>query len=246
MFERNKLKVILTLISQSIPIPKPTEMIKIRCKKEICISVILIFFVVAGFSQTNLMPVAHYVFPEFTKGIVLMKNGNVNEAVLNYNSLTEEMIFETRGTKLALSQIETIDTVFIGTRKFIPRDNAFLEVLLKSKYSLYVAHKCKLKDPGKPSGYGTTSQTSAITTYSKFFTNGKVYDMKLPEGYDTQPSVEYWLDKDGKLNKFISIRQLSKLFANKQSEFKAYLKKHDVDYDNQTNVVELVRYLQEN
>lgn len=219
---------------------------KSRLKREIYISVILIFKAVAIFSQTNLMPVAHYVFPEFRKGVVLMKNGNENEAVLNYNSITEEMIFETRGTKLALVEVESIDTVYIGVRKFIPKDNAFLEVLLKSKYSLYVAYNCKLKDPGKPSGYGTTSQTSAITTYSKFFTNGRVYDMKLPEGYETQSSIEYWLDKDGKLEKFISIRQLSKLFDEKQSEFKAYLKKNDVDYDNQTSVVDLIRYLQEN
>lgn len=211
-----------------------------------CISAVFIFSAMVGFSQTNLMPVSHYVFPEFAKGIVLMKNGSEKEAVLNYNSLTEEMIFETRGTKLALAQLETIDTVFIGNQKFIPKDNFFIELVLKSKYSLYVAYKCKLKDPGKPSGYGTTSQTSAITSYSKFFTNGKVYDMRLPEGYDTQSSIEYWLDKDGKLNKFISIRQLSKLFDEKENVFKAYIKKHDVDYDNQSSVVELIRYLQDN
>jgi len=204
------------------------------------------FSAVAGFSQTNLMPVTHYVFPEFTKGIVLMKNGNENEAILNYNSLTEEMIFETRGTKLALGQLETIDTVFIGNRKFIPKDNTFLELVLKSKYSLYAAHKCKMIDPGKPAGYGGTSQTSAITTYSKYFSNGRVYDMALPEGFDTQASIEYWLEKDGKLNKFISIRQLSKLFDEKESVFKAYLKKHDVEYDDEKSIVELIKYLQVN
>jgi hypothetical protein len=219
---------------------------KIRCKNEMYISIVLIFCALAGFSQTNLMSVAHYVFPEFTKGIVLMKNGNENEAILNYNSLTEEMIFETRGTKLALGQLETIDTVFIGGRKFIPKDNTFLEMVLKSKYSLYAAHKCKMVDPGKPAGYGGTSQTSAITTYSKYFSNGRVYDMSLPEGFDTQASIEYWLEKDGKLNKFISIRQLSKLFDEKESAFKAYLKKHEVDYDDQKSIVELIRHLQVN
>jgi len=221
-------------------------MIKIRWKKEMYFSVVLNFCAAVGFSQTNLMPVTHYVFPEFTKGIVLMKNGNENEAIFNYNSLTEEMIFDNRGTKLALGQLEMIDTVFIGFRKFIPKDNSFIELVLKAKYSLYVAYKCKLNDPGKPAGYGTTSQTSAITSYSKFFTNGMVYDMKLPEGYGTQPFIEYWLYKDGKLNKFISIRQLSKLFDEHESVFKAYIKKHDVNYENQSSVVELIRSLQNN
>ena len=221
-------------------------MIKIRCKQEMYLSLVLILFAVTGFSQTNLMPVTHYVFPEFKKGIVLMKNGSENEAILNYNSLTEEMIFETRGTKLALGQLETIDTVFIGDRKFVPKDNMFLELVLKSKYSLYVAYKCKMIDPGKPAGYGGTSQTSAISTYSKFFSGGRVYDMKLPEGYDTQSSIEYWLDKDGKLNKFISMRQLSKLFDEKESLYKSYVKKHDVNYDDQNSIIELLKFLQAN
>jgi hypothetical protein len=221
-------------------------MIKIPYQKQLYAFVILMLLDIAGYTQTNLMPVTHYVFPEFTKGIVLMKDGTENEASLNYNSLTSEMIFDTRGTKLALSQLETIDTVFIGNRKFVPKENSFIELLFKSKYSLFVEYKSKMKDPGKPAGYGTTSQTSAITTYSKYFSNGRVYDMQLPEGFETQASVVYWLDKDGKMDKFLSIHQLSKMFKEKENVFKSFTKKNDVDYDDQKSIIELIRYMDAN
>ncbi len=221
-------------------------MVKFRLPKGLFLQIFLCFNILIGFAQRNPIEVTHYVFPEFTKGIVLMKTGIRNESLLNYNSLTKEMIFLKNTTKLALGQLETIDTVYILNRKFIPQHDHFIELIYKSKYSLFVDHKCKLKDPGKPAGYGGTSQTSAISTYSTFFSGGRAYEMKLPEGYETQSSVEYWLDKDGKMNKFLSIRQLSKLFDEKESLFKAYTKKNDVDYDNQNSIVELLKYLQAN
>jgi len=225
---------------------KEIEMQKFLFWKEINLIQIFFLVVIAGYSQTNLMPVSHYVFPKFEKGIVLMKDGQRIENLLNYNSLTEEMIFDSKGIKLAISQPENIDTVFIGLRKFVPRGNAFFEVLLKSESILYAEYKSKMVDPGKPAGYGGSSQTSAITTYSKYYANGRVYEMHLPEGFETQSSLVYWLEKNGNVNKFLNIRQLSKLFEDKADIFKAYTRKNVVDYDDQNSIIDLVRFMDAN
>ena len=157
-----------------------------------------------------------------------MKTGVKNEPLLNFNSLTEEMIFENKGTKLAISNIEQIDTIYINGRKFFPLNGKFLELILHSKYDLYAEHKCSIKDPGKPAAYGGSSQTSATTTYSTFFSGSQVYDLKLPESYETKAYTFYWLKKNGELIKFVSLRQLSKVFGEKSIQFKKYTKEHDV------------------
>ncbi|MCK7537431.1 MAG: hypothetical protein MZV63_43990 [Marinilabiliales bacterium] len=46
----------------------------------------------------------HYIFPEFTPGTILMKSGRQYEASLNYSTLSEEMIFEDQGKKLAIGK----------------------------------------------------------------------------------------------------------------------------------------------
>lgn len=199
-----------------------------------------------SFGQAKVIELTHYLFPEFTKGVVLMKNGMKNETSLNYNSLTEEMIFETNGTKLAVSQLDKIDTIFIKNQKFVPINNKFLEIVYQSKYTLFAEHKCSIKDPGKPSGYGGTSQTSATSTYSSYFSGGQVYELKLPEGYQTKPFVDYWLRKDGQINKFLSLRQLSKFFSDKEDLFKVFVKKQDVKYDDTASLVELIKFLEAN
>ncbi len=207
---------------------------------------LLIFcsFIVIGRAQINAVEVSHYLFPEFTKGIVLMKTGVKNEAFLNYNSLTEEMIFDDHGKKLAMTQLDQVDTVNIDSHKFFILNNKFVELIYNSKYALYAEHRCSLKDPGKPAAYGGTSQTSATTSYSSYLSGGQVYELKLPEGIETKPFIDYWIRKDGKVTKFLSVRQLIKLFEDREEMVKAYIKKNDVKYDNQKSIIDLIRYLE--
>jgi hypothetical protein len=198
------------------------------------------------FAQAKGTELTHYLFPEFTKGVVLMKTGVKNEVLLNYNSLTEEMIFENKGIKLAVGQLEQIDTAYISGRKFIPWNNKFIELIYHSKFDLYAEHKCNVVDPGKPAGYGGSSQTSATTTYSTFFSGSQAYELKLPESYETKSFTFYWLKNEDGLNKFVSIRQLIKLFGEKEELLKKYVKKHDVKYDNQESIVGLIKYIEMN
>ena len=198
-----------------------------------------------GYAQSQKGEVAHYLFPAFTRGTVLMKSGVKNETMLNYNSLTEEMIFEQQGKKLAIGQLEQVDTVYVAGRKFFLLQNKFVEIIYHAKYDLYAEHKCNLKDPGKPAAYGGTSQTSSTTSYSSYSANGQMYELKLPEGFETNPYLIYWLKKDGKLSKFLSVRQLSKLFEEQSVLFKKYIKENKVSENDPASVVVLIKYLEE-
>lgn len=73
-----------------------------------------------------------------------------------------------------------------------------------------------------------------------------VYELKLPDGYVVKPHIYYWLKRNGELNKFINMRQLMKLYDDKGNLFKAYVKKHDVKYDNQESIIQLIKYLETN
>jgi hypothetical protein len=214
--------------------------------KQIYVLLILSLLVSVANSQEQKVAETHYLFPEFTKGVILMKTGLKNEALLNYNSLTEEMIFDNKGVKLAFGQLGQVDTVFILKRKFIPVNGKFMELILHSSTDLYAEHKCKLLDPGTPAGYGATSQTSATVTYSKLLIGVQAYDLKLPESIETDPYVVFWIKKNGELIKFSSLNQLSKIFDDKSTEYKKYTKEHRVSFNNQQSLIDLVRFLGSN
>ena len=236
-------------------------------KQIICVLISCIIGV-SAYAQPEKVELTHYLFPDFTEGIVLMKTGSRSKALLNYNALTEEMVFENNGQKRAIAEHEVsqIDTVFIKDRKFIVLNGKFVECLYQSGWDLYAEYKCRVREPGKASGYGTTSETAAVESYSSLHYGGKVYDLKLPD-YEVDPYFNYLLRRNGEISKFVSMKQLKKLYQDKKDIFvavasspklalrhpllrpflfKEYLKDHNVDYDNKQDIIQLINYLESN
>lgn len=211
----------------------------------------ILLFIMAGmsyqvtFAQVRSTELTHYIFPEFVDGVVLMKNGRKNEASINYNSLSEEMIFEKNGIKLAFGKAETelVDTIFMEDRKFVTLNNKFVELLYQSKSNLYAEYRCKIQAPGKSVGFGGTSETAAVDNYSTIQGNA-LYELELPEGYKSNPYIIYWLKKDGELKELINMRKLMNLYGEKKDLFKAYVNKHNVKFEEPQDIQGLVKYLE--
>jgi hypothetical protein len=115
-----------------------------------------------------------------------------------------------------------------------------------NKYDLYAGHKGSIVDPGKPSAYGGSSQTSSVDTYATFLSNGQAYNLKLPEGVETKASTDYWLKKNGKTELFVNLRQLAKLFDDKSDSFKKYVKENKVKYENEESLIGLIKFMEQN
>ena len=213
-------------------------------KQIICVLISCVTGISAYAQQERTEP-GHYLFPEFTSGVVLMKTGNRTSALLNYNSLTEEMVFDNNGQKRAIAENEMmqIDTVFIGDRKFIVLNGKFVECLHQAGWDLYAEYKCRVREPGKAAGYGTTSETAAVESYSSLHYGGKVYDLKLPD-YEVDPYFNYLLNRNGEISKFVNMKQLKNIYKDRKDMFKEYTKGHKVDYDNKQSIIQLIDYLE--
>lgn len=192
---------------------------------------------------------SHYLFPDFQPGVVLLKNGVRNNAKLNYNAASEEMVFDENGKTLAIGDavLPQIDTVFVADEKFIRINNKFVRILIdKPEIDLFVEHKCRLIPPGKPAAYGGTSQTSSTTSYSSILSDGRVYDLKLPDDYKIIPYNVFWLNRNGKLQSFSNLGQLKKIYRDKKKLVGDYLKKNEVKLANEKSVEKAITYLENN
>ena len=189
----------------------------------------------------------HYVFPEFTEGIVLMKDGTKQVEELNYNALSENFAFKKDENILALSKsvINKIDTIYIANSKFIRKDNVFLELLLKSDVELYLEYKCNLESSTEASsGYGGTSQTTSGRTVSSIENRGNLYDLELPEMYKVKPYKQYWINKDSTITVMKSLSQLKKRYKDQKKDIKTYKKSNNIDFNMPQSVVKLIEHLE--
>jgi hypothetical protein len=181
----------------------------------------------------------HYVLSAFIIGSVKMKDGQTENAVMNYNQLTEEMIFEKDGILLALDSIMKIDTVSIDSRLFIPHEKVFYEVLVKGKVSLYKQHKCNLLATGNPSGYGGVTETGASRNISSI-KGYRSFKLHLPRDYYITEASQFWLSNNGVFYKANTVSQISKALPEKSAEIKNFVKLKKLDIDNPEDRVTLI------
>ena len=199
------------------------------------------------FAQSTVETVPpHYLFPAFGKAVVKMKLGGYQYADMNYNTVTEEMIFTQNNVNLALDKPETIDSIYLNKRIFIPVNRKFYELATHGNIQLLIQHRKTLIEGGKPAAYGGTTQTSAVTSIASLSSGGNIYKLKLPDSYTTKDATLYWINLKGKFRNFINEKQLGKILPDKKVQIQNFVNEHKTDFKKAEDVVELVNFLNAN
>lgn len=184
-----------------------------------------------------------YLFSEFTSCEVLMKGGKINSPVMNYNTVTEKMVFLSNDKYYDMTNPEAVDTVIINDSKFIPVGKAFFEVLVTKPIALLIQHKGNLMSAGKPVGYGGTSQTASTNYISNIELSGIQTNLVLPKDYIVNPAPVYWIRTGEKWSDFINEKQFISLFPDKSAQIKSFIKENRIKIDKPENLIRLVRYV---
>ena len=196
-------------------------------------------------AQTDAADLRQYVFPEFSQSIVKVKGGATQRMLLNYNTITEKMVFRKDTMLLNIGKPATVDTITILDRKFVPVGEAFYEVAAEGPVPFFIQHKSNITPPGKPAAYGGTSQTSSVDIVSQVSLNNGLYNLKIPNDYVLSPSPFYWVRKDGKMESFVNKRQFLKLFPDKSDELGQFIDRNKIKIDNRDDLIRLGQYCNE-
>lgn len=186
----------------------------------------------------------HYALDSFSAGTVLLKNGTTSQQTLNYNTITGEMIFVAAGKYMAIAAPEDVDTVFIGTRRFVPVADKFCEWLGGTQPALFVQYTCTVKNFGTDAGFGKTN-SSAASPLTNMAHSGKIYELTLPADFELEPSATYFLRSKGKFYKLTSAQQAAKSIPAKKSRIEEWLKTHPSKLSTHEEAVQFVNAIQD-
>lgn len=186
-----------------------------------------------------------FLNPGFTQSNVRFKNGQIKSVILNYNIVSEKMVYQTGKDLFDMTNTELIDTVYLQKSKFIPAGTVFYEVLLVAPVSLFVQHKGTVESPGAPAGYGGTSQVSNTKQLSGVELAQGYFNLELPSDYTVKADPVYWIRKDNTMSSYVVERQFLKIFPDKEKELKQYIKQNRIKFGKLTDMVKLVRYCNE-
>jgi len=220
---------------------KPFE-IYARTKMILMTLLLSIPLLVAGQANSdNSMP--QYLFPEFSKAIVKLKNGQTQGQNMNYNTVTEKMVFTKGDTYYDLTNPEVVDTIFLQNFRFVQVGKSFYQVLYRGKINLYLQNVSSLLPAGKAVGYGGTSQVASAEYVSSAKLDGMQYNLKIPSDYTVSSKHVYWMKIGDQWSDFQSEKQLLKLFPDKSGLIKDYMKSNKVKFDKPETMANLFTYI---
>lgn len=186
-----------------------------------------------------------YIFDEFKNGKAVYKNGAVVYAKLNYDPLNQRMLFLSPSDNALLEIVNPSDISYINIegRMFEQiKGNLFYERINYNNFIFYIQWRCKAVSEGKPSGYGMTSTTSAITSVSVINKEGRTIPLNVSEKFNYKPDNFYYIKINNKQKRFSSPDSLAKLFKVHKEEIKKYIKENKLDFDNPEDIKSAVEY----
>jgi hypothetical protein len=180
-----------------------------------------------------------YLFPSFTKSLIKTKAGKEVNIILNYNMVSEKMVFEQKGQFYDLANPEQVDTAYIQNMKFVPHGKEFAEVAVTGSYPFYVQHKADLVAPPRPGAYGTTSELTSSNYLSGYQSDIGYFNFKLPAGYTVKISTFYWIRKGEEWFKINSEKQVPKIFPGSENQVKKFIKENRIKADKTPAMIKL-------
>jgi hypothetical protein len=205
------------------------------------LSVILLLNVLVVSAQDDLT--AHLLFKKLSEGKVYMKEGKVNTLPLNYNGLTNEMVFLHEGRYLAIANPEMVDSVVISERTFIPVENKFYEMLTHTQHPLYREFTCSVKEPERSNGYGTVAPSAAANDMRGLWKRDMAYQPNLPADIKIVTKQTWWIKTNDGFRKFSNEQQLKKLFPDKKDQITIWTKNNNTDFSKPDDLASLVKQI---
>ena len=189
-----------------------------------------------------------FLFPEFQKGKVYFKNNTIVSALLNYQTVSKEMLFNQNNQVLALGLTNTIDSVVIAGRIFVNYEKCeFFEKVPVGNGYLFIQFNSVLLSNGKQAGYGGYSQVSSVKSINRMTSvdGGNTYDanqISVNENFKTKTYYSFWIKKNNKFVEINSQNRVLKTFPDNKPQVQDYFAKHKIDFESLDDMTKLSNY----
>ncbi|MDR3287596.1 MAG: hypothetical protein LBT27_09165 [Prevotellaceae bacterium] len=187
-----------------------------------------------------------YIFPEFTQGKIFFKNGIIDSAKFNYNTLISEMQFLDKNKNiLSVLNPQDVSHVIIDNRVFCyVSEKSFAELLVNFNAVRFLK-KCRIEyayTQDKTAAYGQSSSTTSVVNYKNVYANGD--DKKLAVYRDIKFKIiaDFFFETNGKFNKANNKNSFVKIFPQCKEEINKYVSAKKVDFKNEQDLIKLTNY----
>lgn len=202
----------------------------------------------AGNSIKDVLAKDIFLYPEFISGKVFFRDGTKGMAMMNYNSLTDQMLFiDPHGDSLALQDENTIKFIALDKDTFY-FDEGYKRLVANNNIVKVTEKKTwELVDIRKIGSHDRPTTTFAVTSYNSVTDRfGKTHDLLLNEDLVVRKKATYYFGD--RFNNFVPAnkKNLLALFPKEHSILTNYLKENKVNFDNRNDLEKVAQFVAQN
>jgi hypothetical protein len=173
-----------------------------------------------------------FILPGYQSGVVKFKDGSFSRAPINVSTIEQRVYFLTPSNEVqVLVDEDQVVYVFMDQRTFLKSRYGYVEQMVTiGDVTLGAVRRVSFLETEKKGAYGSTSQTTSVTTVGSFQDKGVMYTLNVDQSTPFIYSVTPYFCKNGKIvlsNK----KNLLKCFPNKKDIIEEYLKEHSVNFE---------------
>jgi hypothetical protein len=190
---------------------------------------------------------SNFLFPQFTDGVITMKDGNEATGKFNYNTLLDEMQFINPPNEImSLANPLKVLKVVVANRTFVYLKNYFVEKLTDGNVSLfYRIHVKRLAD--KIGAYGNASPTSSIESFATYTsTDGNLNRLSANEKVSYKNELTYYIMQNEKVKILFKLSDLFKCFPTSKDLIQHEIEKQHIIYTNVESVKKIIDWINTN
>jgi hypothetical protein len=182
-----------------------------------------------------------FLFEKFADGTVLMKSGAKETASLNYNTENQSVVFQNNGQVMILTDLPSVDTIYINDKKFVPVGDKIYEVISGNGEAGLLANYTGKKHPMAATvdhnGNSKKSLNTVDNTVSSIYVNRNFQDL-----YSIEIMKNYFVRNKYKLFKANNEKQIAKIFPEKENDIKNYVSENHIDISKESDLIKLIAY----
>ena len=185
-----------------------------------------------------------YLFSEFQSGSVYYKDGRQFTVALNYHFVGKRFQFidPVDNQIKDFAEPELVTLLKIGERTFLHDPKDIKEVVCTDP-AILVQYRARTKPQGKNAGYGGTSETSAIQSYSGIQKDGKFHPFEQENSMVlTRINKIYHIGIKNKYKQFTNAKSFLKIYPDKKEQLSNYIREHQTDFNSIGQVIQLCLY----
>lgn len=183
-----------------------------------------------------------YCYPNFTKGIITLKDGRNNLCMFNLNFLTGEMEFLQSKDTLIIADKKDLSSIVIEKDTFYFH-NGYLQMIRSGNLKVFAYQRIGIKDILKNGGIGTTNRSISNQTYGYVNDIPNLYHLKTEQDMVFQKTVNYYFGlSENDITPF-NRKNIIRVLPEKGGIIKDYLETNEIDFNSKTDLLKLADFV---